>query len=44
MGLSPDEVDFFFDCPNPFSHTEALWSTHAQTEMSKADNICEPIV
>jgi hypothetical protein len=31
---SPDEVDFFFKLPNPFSRTMALRSTQPLTEMS----------
>jgi hypothetical protein len=34
VGSSPDEVDFFFNLPNPFSHTMALGSTQPLTEMS----------
>jgi hypothetical protein len=34
MGLSPDEVDFFFNLPNPSSCTMALRLTQPLTEMS----------
>jgi hypothetical protein len=34
MGSSPDEVDFFFNWPNPSSHTMALGLTQPLTEMS----------
>jgi hypothetical protein len=30
----PDEMDFFFNLPNPFSRTMALGSTEPLTEMS----------
>jgi hypothetical protein len=30
----PDEVDFFFNLPNPSSRTMALGSTHSLTGMS----------
>jgi hypothetical protein len=33
-GSSPDEVDFFFNLPNPFSRTMALGSSQPLTEMS----------
>jgi hypothetical protein len=33
-GSSPDEVDFFFNRPNPSSRTMALGSTQPLTEMS----------
>jgi hypothetical protein len=33
-GSSPDEVDFFFNLPNPSSRTMALGSTQPLTEMS----------
>jgi hypothetical protein len=33
-GSSHDEVDFFFNLPNPSSRTMALGSTHPLTEMS----------
>jgi hypothetical protein len=32
-GSSPDEVDFFFNLPNPSSRTMALGSTQPLTEM-----------
>jgi hypothetical protein len=34
MGSSRDEVDFFFNLPNPSSHTMALGLTQSLTEMS----------
>jgi hypothetical protein len=34
VGSSPDEVDFFFNLPNPSSRTLALGSTPPLTEMS----------
>jgi hypothetical protein len=34
VGSSPDEVDFFFNGPNPSSRTLALRSTQPLTEMS----------
>jgi hypothetical protein len=34
MGSSPDEVDFFFNLPNPSSCAMALGSTQPLTEMS----------
>jgi hypothetical protein len=38
MGLSPDEVDFFFfNLPNPSSRPVALGSTQPLTEMSTMD-------
>jgi hypothetical protein len=33
-GSNPDEVDFFFNLPNPSSSTTALGSTQPLTEMS----------
>jgi hypothetical protein len=33
-GSSPDEVDFFFNWPNPFGSTMVLGSTQPLTEMS----------
>jgi hypothetical protein len=33
-GSNPDEVDFFFNLPNPFCRTMALGSTQPLTEMS----------
>jgi hypothetical protein len=33
-GSNPDEVDFFFNLPNPFSRTVALGSNQPLTEMS----------
>jgi hypothetical protein len=33
-GSSPDEVDFFFNSPNPSSRTVALGPTQHLTEMS----------
>jgi hypothetical protein len=40
-GSSPDEVDFFFNLPNPSTRTLALESTLPLTEMS-ARNIPGP--
>jgi hypothetical protein len=34
MGSSPEEVDFFFNLPNPSCRTMALGSTQPLTEMS----------
>jgi hypothetical protein len=34
VGSSPDEVDFFFNWPNPSSRAMALVSTQPLTEMS----------